>query len=228
MKIIKADNVERKLIFEKEMIDALRNEISSLMSGYRLAHTLGVEEEAVRLGALFAPEKEDVLRVSALLHDITKEFSYQKQLQLCEKLGIIIPCCAKNAPKTLHAITAAAVISTEYPLFAEKEVTQAVRWHTTGRADMSITEKLIYLADYIEAGRKFEDCIRLREYFYGAKPEKMSFEEKNLHLDKTLVLSFDMTIRQLLCEGITIDENTFSARNHLILSISERTAPKEH
>ncbi len=219
---------EVKSLFDTKDIGHLREKISSLMSGYRLAHTLGVEEEAVRLCSLFAPEKESILRASALLHDITKEFSYQKQLQLSEKLGIIIPCCAKNAPKTLHAITAAAVIPAEYPLFAEREVIEAVRWHTTGKADMSITEKLIYLADYIEAGRKFEDCVRLREYFYGAEPEKMSFEERSLHLDKTLVLSFDMTIKQLLCEGIPIDENTFSARNYLILSISERTAPTKH
>ncbi len=212
-------------MFDTKDIEQLREKISSLMSGFRLSHTLGVEDEAVRLGSLYAPEKTDVLRAAALLHDITKEFSHQKQLQLSEKVGIIIPCCAKNAPKTLHAITAAAVIPTEYPVFAEKEVIEAVRWHTTGRENMSITEKLIYLSDYIEAGRKFEDCIRLREYFYGAQPQKMSREERELHLDKTLVLSFDMTIKQLLCEGIPIDENTFSARNYLLLSISERSAP---
>lgn len=212
-------------MFDTNDIDLLREKISSLMSGYRLAHTLGVEEEAVRLGALYAPEKTDVLRAAALLHDITKEFSHEKQLQLCEKFGIIIPCCAKNAPKTLHAITAAAVIPTEYPHFAEKEVVEAVRWHTTGKENMSITEKLIYLADYIEAGRRFDDCIRLREYFYGAEPQKMNLKERELHLDRTLALSFDMTIRQLLDEGIPIDENTFSARNYLLVNISESTSP---
>lgn len=212
-------------MFDTNDIDSLREKISSLMSPFRLAHTLGVEEEAVRLGRLYAPEKEDVLRAAALLHDITKEFSPQKQLQLCEKFGIIIPCSAKYAPKTLHAITAAAVIPMEYPSFAEKEVAEAVRWHTTGRENMNITEKLIYLADYIEAGRKFEDCICLREYFYSAEPQKMPQSERLLHLDKTLALSFDMTIRQLLDEGIPIDENTFSARNYLLVSISERTAP---
>ncbi len=212
-------------MFDTSDIEQLREKISSLMSGFRLAHTLGVEEEAVRLGEIYAPEKMDILRAAALLHDITKEFSHEKQLQLCEKLGIIISYCAKNAPKTLHAITAAAVIPTEYPLFAEKEVIEAVRWHTTGRENMSIIEKLIYLADYIEAGRRFEDCIRLREYFYSAEPHKMSRDERELHLDRTLALSFDMTIRQLLDEGIPIDENTFSARNYLLVSISERTAP---
>jgi HD superfamily phosphohydrolase YqeK len=90
---------------------------------------------------------------------------------------------------------------------------------------MSMAEKLIYLADYIEAGRRFDDCIRLREYFYGAEPQKMNLKERELHLDRTLALSFDMTIRQLLDEGIPIDENTFSARNYLLVKISEQTSP---
>lgn len=215
-------------MIEEKAIEALRVRISSLMSGYRLSHTLGVEKEAVRLGELFVPEKIDVLRTAALLHDTTKELSFEKQLQLCEKLGIIIPCFSKYAPKTLHAITAAALIPSEYGDFAEKDVIDAVRWHTTGRENMSICEKLIYLADYIEEGRTFEDCVRLREYFYCAEPQKMNEKDRLLHLDKTLVLSFDMTIKQLLCEGIPIDENTFFARNYLIAGISEQTAPIKH
>ena len=215
-------------MFDTNDIEQLRGKISSIMSGFRLAHTLGVEEEAVRLGELYAPEKENILRAAALLHDITKEFPYEKQLQFCEKFGIIVPCGARFSPKTLHAITAAAVIPTEYPSFSEKEVIESVRWHTTGKEDMTIEEKLIYLADYIESGRKFEDCIRLRKYFYSAEPQKMNSSERLLHLDKTLALSFDMTIRQLLDEGVPIDENTFSARNYLLVSISEHTAPTKH
>ncbi|MBQ8208675.1 MAG: bis(5'-nucleosyl)-tetraphosphatase (symmetrical) YqeK [Clostridia bacterium] len=212
-------------MFDEKSIDILRAHISSLMSGYRLEHTLGVESMAAELGELYAPEKIDILRAAALLHDITKENSFEKQLQICEKLGIIIPSAAKAAPKTLHAITAAAVIPSEYPLFAMREIIDAVRWHTTGREDMSICEKIIYLADYIEYGRKFDDCIRLREYFFEAKPEQMNESERLIHLDKTLVLSFDMTISQLINEGALIDPSTTAARNFLILSLSGSTDP---
>lgn len=215
------------MMFRDESIEALRERISERMSGYRLSHTLGVEKTAALLGELYAPGKIDILRVSALLHDITKEFSFQKQLQLCEKLGIIIPCFAKYAPKTLHAITAAGVIPSEYADFAVQEVIDAVRWHTTGRENMSICEKLIYLADYIEDGRTFEDCVRLREYFYASEPQKMTEKERLLHLDRTLLLSFDMTIKQLLGEGAPIDEKTFSARNYLIISLSGEESPIE-
>ncbi len=203
-------------MFSENDINELRTDISERMSGYRLGHTLGVEKMAVRLGKLFIPEKIDVLRAAALLHDITKENSFEKQLQICEKLGIIISSAEKEAPKTLHAITAAGIIPFEYPNFFSDEVIGAVRWHTTGRADMSLCEKLIYLADYIEEGRAFSDCVRLREHFFSAEPEKMTSEERLSHLDETLILSFDMTVKGLLDEGAEIHPETTSARSFLI------------
>ncbi|MBE6538432.1 MAG: HD domain-containing protein [Ruminococcaceae bacterium] len=203
-------------MFSEKDIDSLRADISAKMSGYRLKHTLGVEDMAVRLGELYAPEKINILRVAALLHDVTKENSLEKQLQICENLGIIISSAMLMAPKTLHAVTAAAILPSEYPTFAIPEVIDAVRWHTTGRADMSICEKLIYLADYIEDNRTFEDCVLLREYFFGTDVPGMSASEREEHLDKTLVLSFDLTIKQLISEGTPIDEQTCAARNSLL------------
>ena len=214
-------------MFDEKELSVLRERISSALSGYRLEHTLGVERMAVRLGELYAPEKIDVLRAAALLHDITKENCYQKQLQICEKLGIIVPYAAKAAPKTLHAITAAAILPIQYPEFAISEVVSACRWHTTGRENMSICEKLIYLADYIEDGRKFEDCVFLREYFFSSFPEKMTLKERWIHLDKTLVLSFDLTIKQLIDEGAPIDISTTEARNYLITHTYEDHSGKD-
>ncbi|MBR4295673.1 MAG: bis(5'-nucleosyl)-tetraphosphatase (symmetrical) YqeK [Clostridia bacterium] len=212
-------------MFCESQLLSLRADISGKMSPSRLEHTLGVERMAVRLGELYAPEKIPVLVAAALLHDITKENSFQKQLQICDNLGIMVSCDEKNAPKTLHAITASAIIPSEYPDFAVSEILDAVRWHTTGRAGMSICEKLIYLADYIEDTRKFEDCVYLREYFFDADPSKMSMSDRLIHLDRTLLLSFDMTIRQLVDEGSPIHVSTFSARNHLIIDLSGKDSP---
>ncbi len=208
-------------MFSENALKLLSEDIKLQMSGYRLEHTLGVERMAIRLGEIYAPDKIDVLRASALLHDITKENSFEKQLQICEKLGIIVPYFAKMAPKTLHAITAAAIIPGEHGAFALPTVIDSVRWHTTGRENMSICEKLIYLADYIEDGRKFSDCIYLRNYFFDNLRDEMTMEEKINHLDRTLVLSFDLTIKQLLAEGALIDPFTTSARNFLIASLND-------
>ena len=206
-------------MFEKKDIDLLREKISSLMSPFRLEHTVGVEQMALKIGSIFAPEKSDLLSAAALLHDITKEKTFENQLQICEKLGIITSSAMRASPKTLHAITAAALIPSEFPLFAENEVISAVRWHTTGRENMTLCEKIIYLADYIEEGRTYSDCVDLRKYFFSADLEKMNESEREMHLDMTLILSFDMTIKQLLCEGVCIAPETNEARNSLILNV---------
>lgn len=203
-------------MFNDKDLDKLRDEVSHELGDFRFRHVLGVEKEAVRIGMLYARDKIDILRAAALLHDITKELNTEKQLQICKKNGIIISNSQKMTPKIFHAITAAAIIPQKYPLFNEKEIIDAVRWHTTGRENMSICEKIIYLADYIEENRKFKDCITLRNYFWNTNPEKMTEEERLEHLDRTLVNSFDMTIKQLIDEGMPIDICTAEARNFLV------------
>ena len=124
-------------------------------------------------------------------------------------------------PKTLHALTAAALIPSEYPDFAYDEIISAVRSHTTGSENMSVTDEIIYLADWIEENRTFEGCVALRNYFWDAEPQKMSKRELSMHLKKTLLLSFDKTIKELTDEGLPIDINTAKARNSLLFQISQ-------
>ena len=195
----------------------LRESIENKMSPKRFRHTAEVEKMAARLGELYAPEKVDMLRAAALLHDITKEYPHEMQLRICAEAGIEISDADMLAPKTFHAKTAAYLIEKFYGEFATDEIISAVRWHTTGRVDMTLTEKIIYLADYIDMSRTFEDCVRLREYFFLAEPEKMSADERLEHLDDTLILSFDMTIRGLLDEGSVVSTDTFEARNDLVI-----------
>lgn len=203
--------------FDEAMLAALRRDVGADMSQKRLTHTLEVEKMAVRLGRLYTPDKLDILRAAALLHDITKEYSSDKQLQICREFGIIISKQDILTPKTFHAKTAAALIPSLYPAFADAEVLSAVRWHTTGRADMTLTEKLVYLADYIDESRTFDDCVTLRRMFWEAKPEKMGEAERRKHLDRVLIRSYDMTLAGLITEGAPISDDTFRARNALIV-----------
>lgn len=201
-----------------EKLGALREHIKSSLSDKRARHILAVEDMAVRLGRLYADgeESERILRAAALLHDITKEKKGDEQLELCSQYGIPLTAEELCAPKTHHARTAAAKILKEYPEFADENVVSAVRWHTTGRADMSIYEKLIFLADYIDDSRVFPDCVKLRELFWSAEPEKMSAAERDVHLTNILILAFDMTIMGLLSDGAVIHPDTVAARNFLV------------
>ena len=204
--------------FDETALDRLRESVREGMSEKRFRHTAAVEKMAARLGELYAPDKIDILRAAALLHDITKEYSSEKQLQICREFGIIISKQDILTPKTFHAKTAAALIPTRYPEFADPEVISAVRWHTTGRADMSLLEKIVYLADYIDESRTFPDCVALRNLFWDAAPQSMSPEEREAHLDRVLIRSFDMTLAGLIEEGAPVSEDTFSARNSLIVN----------
>lgn len=201
----------------EQMLADLREHVMGLMSPKRFRHTVAVEEMAARLAALFCPEQTNLLRAAALLHDITKERTAAEQEQLCLSHGLPVSDGDRLAPKTFHARTAAALICAEYPELAHPVVVNAVRWHTTGRAGMTLTEKLIYLADYIDQSRTFSACVLLRRYFWGASPEDMTREEREALLRDTLILSYDLTIRDLLEEGKPIAPDTVEARNELLL-----------
>ena len=203
-------------IITEEMLIRLRGEATQDMSEKRRVHTLAVEQMAIKLGAIYASGEINKLRAAALLHDVTKEKKLQGQLELCEKYGIEFSTNDKLAPKTFHAKTAVKVIEDKFPEFADSVVLSAVRWHTTGREGMSVCEKIIYLADYIDESRSFPDCVKLREYFWGAEIDKMSENEKAAHLRDTLILSYDMTIRGLLDENSPVAKDTFDARNELV------------
>ena len=201
----------------EKKLDELRTSLEGKMSPKRYTHTVAVEDMASRLAELYIPEKSYLLRAAALLHDITKEYTVEQHREVCKTYGIEISELTESAPKTFHAVTAAAIIPELYPDFADKEIIDCVRWHTTARADISIPEALVYLADYIDASRTFEDCVALRHFFWDAEPEKMNAEQRIEHLRRTLILSLDMTVSALIEDGSTISTDTFEARNSLIL-----------
>ena len=174
---------------------------------------------AARLGALYAPEKIPMLRAAALLHDLTKERSREEQILLAARAGLTVTACDLHAPKTFHARTAAELIPEQYPEFADGELISCVRWHTTGRAEMTLCEKLIYLADYVDMSRSFPDCVRLRNYFWDARPEEMNESEREEHLLRTLLLSFDMTLTSLINEGSLTSVESVGARNSIIAKL---------
>ena len=199
------------------MLDDLRLQIMEGMSPKRFLHTAAVERMIERLCALYCPELTLRMRAAALLHDLTKERKPEEQLALCEQYGLPVTPEDRLSPKTLHARTAAARIEHEMPAFSDALIVNAVRWHTTGHANMTLTEKLLYLADYIDDSRTFENCVILRRYFFGADPDRMNEAERAELLRKTLLLSFDMTVKDLMAENKLIARDTVEARNSLLL-----------
>ena len=193
-------------------IQKVRNDLK--LSEKRMRHTEGVVRAAVLLASRHFPEiAPETAELAALSHDYTKEYTVQQHLQVLASYGQTAAEDELEAPKLLHARTAALIAEKEYRL--SPEIVSAIRWHTTGRENMSPLECVIYFADYIEDTRTFPACVRLREYY---EKQYASLKDKSRALNKALVRSFDITIRDLLSEGKTVDPNTVSARNHYLRS----------
>ena len=210
-------------VITEEMLASLREAIKPSLSPKRYKHTLAVEEEAKEIAKLYLPQNITEIRAAALLHDITKECTSKEQIALCRRYGLPVTDVDLASPKIFHAKTAAAVVADRFPLYATDEVLDAIAKHTTGAKEMSLFAKILYLADYTEKTRTFEDCLRLRSFFWEKPIANMTEEERLMHLDRTLLLSFDMTIACLIRDGEAIAPETTEARNALVLKFSKHT-----
>lgn len=200
------------------MLAELREQVMTKMSPKRFRHTAAVEDMTARLCALYCPEHTLKMRAAALLHDITKEKTPAEQEALCHTLGLPVTSFDCRAPKTFHARTGAAMIAVEYPAFNDEMIVNAVRWHTTGHKDMTLTEQLLFLADYIDLSRTYPACVMLRRYFWGAIEAEGICSPMALQklLNETMLLALDTTIRDLMEEGSPIALDTVEARDYIL------------
>lgn len=144
-------------------IERLQEVVVSLLKPNRVAHVLGCRETAVELARLYGADETDAAR-AALLHDITKALDGQLQLTMCRCYGTMLDKFSQKNPKTLHALTGSLVAER---IFGENEaVVEAIRCHTTGKADMNLLQKILYVADYVEPNRDFPGVEELRHLAY--------------------------------------------------------------
>lgn len=139
--------------------DELRPIALSYLKPKRMPHVLGTEQEAVRLARRYGGD-EIQARIAALLHDCTKKLDMDRQLSLCRHYGIDLDPLEQVSLKLLHSKTGAAVARDKFGV--SEEIYNAIYYHTTGKADMTLLEKIIYLADYIEPSRCFPGVDELR------------------------------------------------------------------
>ena len=202
--------------FSESALSALRDTVREGLSEYRFAHIAAVERMIVRLGALFLEDEIPMLRAAALLHDFTKELSETEHERIFASHGILLSDEDRLFPKLYHGVTASLLIPEVFPQFASDDLLRAVRYHTAGRAEITLPEMLLYLADYIAESRKYNDCVRLRAYFWLAKPETMTMGERTAHLYRTLIRSVNSTVYHLTENGEAISPDSIRMRNDLI------------
>lgn len=141
------------------------------LSPHRFAHTLAVEREAVRLCRLLGLSAEDTreMALAALYHDLAKNLSDDKAASFLIAHGEIVTEEDRRIPAVLHGRVAALLAEEEGAL--SEEAILAVRYHTTGRGKMTLKEKILYVADFIEETREHASCQRIRAEFYANLPD---------------------------------------------------------
>lgn len=169
-------------------MEALEPIVISLLNPNRVRHVLGCRDTAVALAKRWSADVNDAAR-AGILHDITKAIDGPLQLTLCDAYGKLLDDFSKRYPRTLHALTGSMVAQR---IFGENEnVVSAIEFHTTGRTNMSLLEKIIYVADYMEPNRDFPGVEQLRE---------LAFTD----LDAALKLGLEMTLEHLKEQGAEV------------------------
>lgn len=126
----------------------------------RYLHSLAVADEALRLAKKYGASEQKAY-LAGLLHDITKNAPREEHLKLFRTFGIMLNNVEENAGKLWHAISGSVYV--RYVLnIQDEEIVEAIRYHTTAKADMPLLAKILYLADFTSADRDYEDVDVLR------------------------------------------------------------------
>lgn len=178
----------------------LEKAVVSLLAPSRVAHVLGCRDTAVALAKHYGADPTDAAR-AALLHDITKALDGPLQLTLARAHGIILDEFSEKHPKTLHALTGSWIA--EHIFGENKAVVEAIRWHTTGKANMNLLEKIIYVADYMEPNRDFPGVDSLRELAWR-------------DITQATRMGLEFTLAHLKNQGSAVSPESRQALQHLM------------
>lgn len=175
-------------------LEELRCVSYSMVKAKRLAHIRGTEEEAARLAERWGAD-EDRMRRAAILHDCTKYLSHQEHLAICDRYGVELDPLERATDKLLHAKSGAALAR---DVFGQGDIYEAILYHTTARAGMSLEEKLLYIADYMEPNRDFPEVGELRRLAYT-------------DLDGAVGMGASLSIQEMIRRGKELHRDTKGA-----------------
>lgn len=183
--------------------------ISEYLDDYRVKHTLSVANECKKLAKLYNLTDFDAHRlyIAGLLHDVTKCKTFEEQVSLAKELHIRLTDDDLASPRILHQFTGAEFARREFSKYCDEDIRTAISCHTTGRRFMTLMDKLLFLADYIEPLRTFEDCIYIRNMFYNG----FTSDPDHKHLDRVVLAALKTTKEQLEAENHRVHPLTLAA-----------------
>lgn len=174
--------------------------VENTLSERRFYHSVCVMNRAVEYAQIYGIDVEKA-KLAGLVHDIAKEVPKEMCIENAEKLGVKLDEVEKINPALIHAKAGAKIAEVEFGL--DKEICDAIAYHTTGKENMTTLQKIIYLADFTGIDRKFDDL----DYLYNLCKE---------NLDKAMLYSLRKTILEKVDENKIMHLDTVKAYNYYL------------
>lgn len=187
----------------KQRIELLKQNLSEK----RFIHSIGVMETAVKLAEQYSADVA-AAETAGLLHDCARDIRGTQLYQSCQKYRIKTDFVTKAQPELLHGALGVFVAKEKYEV-TDDNILEPIKWHTTGRERMTLLDKIIYIADYIEPGRCFEGVDTVREAVYQ-------------DIDRAMLMALDRTIKYVMMREVYIHPDTIKARNGIISDIRRK------
>lgn len=182
-------------------MDKIREKLKSMISNERYNHSIGVQQTAIKLAAVYGAD-ETKASIAGLVHDCAKGFSDYELIDAADKYGIETNDVTRSQPGLLHGPVGSYVARGAFSI-EDEEILHAIWYHTTGCKNMSLLDKIIYIADYIEPGRNFPGVDQLR---------KCAFHSIN----EAVLTALNNTIKYVINKNQLIDMLTVEARNYML------------
>ena len=196
-------------------IEEMRILLQQSLKPKRYEHSVRVYMTALKMAEHYHANVNKVA-IASLIHDCGRQIPKEDSVAKAKELGIPVDPVEETQPILLHAKLGVYYAIHKYGVSPDdREVLDAIRYHSTGTVDMTQTAKIVFLADLIEPGRNFEGVEDLRE---------ASFQD----LDRGMLLSYDNTIRYLLEDGLLIHPDAIAGYNQLAAKNGKAQPKKEN
>lgn len=183
-------------------IKQIEKTLKGMLPERRLKHSLNVSKCAVKLSEIYKCDKEKA-EIAGLVHDCAKYFTDEQIEDSIKRFNVELDPLEVNNIALSHSVIGSYVAVDIFSV-KDEEIINAIKYHTTGKENMSLLEKIIYMADLIEEDRNFPRVEELRELTYSGK------------LEEALLLSFNNTIKFVIDNNQLIHPRTIKARNYIL------------
>lgn len=179
-------------------IDDMKTKLRKMLTPQRYAHSLQVMEASVKLAEKYGEDPEKAA-IAGLVHDCAKDLPNETTFTFCDKYGIIVDNIMKSQPELLHGLVGSYMARDVFGIECPR-IRAAIAEHTMGSEGMDKLCSVIFIADYIEAGRNYPGVEKIRT----------AAEES---LEKAIIAGIDNTIVHILKKGGLIHPQTIATRN---------------